>query len=134
MHHISELRIQGFKSISNATFPLSHYTPLVGYNNAGKTNILKAASWVIKKVSLAGEDFHNINNAVTVEAEISGITAEVLDALEAGHRTRIQPRSGRQDQDSTVPRSPQSTSIQYPFRSLEGGGWSDGLGAQSYRD
>ncbi len=91
MHHISELSIQGFKSISNATFPLSYYTPLVGYNNAGKTNILKAASWVIKKTSLTPEDFHNTNNPVIVEAEISGITAEVLDALDPGHRTRIEP-------------------------------------------
>jgi ABC-type Mn2+/Zn2+ transport system ATPase subunit len=91
MHHISELKIQGFKSISDATFPLSHYTPLVGYNNAGKTNILKAASWVIKKTSLAAEDFHKVNTPVTVEAEISGITAEVLDTIDAGHRARIEP-------------------------------------------
>jgi putative ATP-dependent endonuclease of the OLD family len=91
LHHISELKIQGFKSISNATFPLSYYTPLVGYNNAGKTNILKAAGWVIKKTSLTAEDFHNINSAVTVEAEISGIGADVLEALDAGHRARIEP-------------------------------------------
>uniref|UniRef100_UPI003AF656E2 AAA family ATPase n=1 Tax=Paracoccus sp. T5 TaxID=3402161 RepID=UPI003AF656E2 len=49
VHHISELKVQGFKSISDATFPLSHYTPLVGYNNAGKTNVLKALAWIIKK-------------------------------------------------------------------------------------
>jgi len=91
MHHISEIKVQGFKSIANSTFPLSPYTPLVGYNNAGKTNILKAASWIIKKSSLSNDDFHNINTPVTVEAEISGITAEVLDALDAGHRARIEP-------------------------------------------
>lgn len=91
MHHISELKIQGFKSISGETFPLSHYTPLVGYNNAGKTNILRAASWVIKKFSLSAEDFNDVNVPVTVEAEISGITAEVLDALDAAHRNRIEP-------------------------------------------
>lgn len=91
LHHISELKISNFKSISEGTFPLSYYTPLVGYNNAGKTNILRAASWVIKKSSLAADDFHNVNVAVTVEAEISGINAEVLDALDAGHRARIEP-------------------------------------------
>lgn len=91
MHHVSELKIQGFKSISSATFPLSHYTPLVGYNNAGKTNILKAAAWVIKKSSLTAEDFHDVNSPVTVEAEISGVTAELLDVLDAGHRSRIEP-------------------------------------------
>lgn len=91
MHHISEIKIQGFKSIANSTFPLSLYTPLVGYNNAGKTNILKAANWIIKKSSLTNDDFHNINTPVIVEAEISGITAEVLHALDAGHRARIEP-------------------------------------------
>ncbi|SED17594.1 ATP-dependent endonuclease [Rhodobacter sp. 24-YEA-8] len=91
MHHISELKIQGFKSIASATFPLSHYTPLVGYNNAGKTNILRAASWVMKKASLSAEDFNDVNTPVTVEAEISGITAAVLDALDAAHRARIEP-------------------------------------------
>ncbi|WP_141135716.1 ATP-dependent nuclease [Cereibacter sphaeroides] len=91
MHHTSELKIQGFKSISNATFPLSHYTPLVGYNNAGKTNILKAASWVIKKTSLSIEDFHDANSPVIVEAEISGITPAVLDALGGAHRARVEP-------------------------------------------
>lgn len=91
LHHISELKVQGFKSISDATFPLSHYTPLVGYNNAGKTNILRAAGWVIKKTSLNADDFHNVSTAVTVEAEISGITAEVLVALDPVHRSRIEP-------------------------------------------
>lgn len=91
MHHISELKIQGFKSIADATFPLSHYTPLVGYNNAGKTNVLRALSWVIKKASLPAEDFYRADQPISVEAEISGITGEVLDALDAGHRARIEP-------------------------------------------
>lgn len=91
MHHISELKIHGFKSIADATFPLSHYTPLVGYNNAGKTNVLKAMFWIIKKSSLPVEDFHRADQPVSVEAEISGITAEVLDAIGVAHRGRIEP-------------------------------------------
>lgn len=91
MHHISELKIQGFKSISHATFPLSHYTPLVGYNNAGKTNILKALAWIIKKSSLPVEDFYRANQPVSVEAEISGVTEEVLEAVGRAHRGRIEP-------------------------------------------
>lgn len=91
MHHISELKVIGFKSISDATFPLSHYTPLVGYNNAGKTNILKALAWIIRKTSLPGEDFHQANQPVSVEAEISGVTGEVLDAIGGAHRGRIEP-------------------------------------------
>ncbi|MCC5957237.1 MAG: AAA family ATPase [Natronohydrobacter sp.] len=91
MHHISEVRIQNFKSISDGVFPLSHYTPMVGYNNAGKTNIIRAIGWIIKRVSLPAEDFHRADQPIVVEAEISGITGDVLDAIGAAHRGRIEP-------------------------------------------
>ncbi|MBU9581391.1 ATP-dependent nuclease [Burkholderia multivorans] len=91
MHHISEVQIKNFKSISDGSFPLSHYTPLVGYNNAGKTNIIRAIGWIIKKSSLLAEDFHQVDQPVVVEAEISGITGEVLDAIGNAHRGRIEP-------------------------------------------
>ncbi|WP_372990261.1 ATP-dependent endonuclease [Sulfitobacter sp.] len=91
MHHISETRIQNFKSISDGTFPLSYYTPLVGYNNAGKTNIIRAVAWVIKKSSLTIEDFYQVDQPVIVEAEIVGITDDVLVAIGDAHRRRIEP-------------------------------------------
>lgn len=91
MHHISEVRIQNFKSISDGLFPLSHYTPLVGYNNAGKTNIIRAVGWIIKRSSLPIEDFHRADQPIVVEAEISGITGQVLDAIGNAHRGRIEP-------------------------------------------
>lgn len=91
MHHIFEVRIQNFKSISDGLFPLSHYTPLVGYNNAGKTNIIRAIGWIIKRSSLSAEDFHSTSQPVVVEAEVSGITEDVLDAIGNAHRGRIEP-------------------------------------------
>ena len=48
MHRTSEITIENFKSIRNASFSLEPFTPLVGYNNAVKTNILRALSWVTK--------------------------------------------------------------------------------------
>lgn len=91
MHHISEILIKNFRSISEGLFPLSHYTPLVGYNNAGKTNIIRAIGWIIKKSSLPAEDFHRVDQPVVVEVVISGITDEVLDAIGNAHRGRIAP-------------------------------------------
>lgn len=91
LHHISEIRIQNFKSITDALFPLSDYTPLVGYNNAGKTNIIRAIGWVLKRSSLPKEDFHQVDQAIVVEAEISGITDDVLEAIGPPHRARIDP-------------------------------------------
>lgn len=89
MHHISQIRAKNFKSIADGTFPLSLYTPLVGYNNAGKTNIIRAIGWIIRRSSLPQEYFHHTDQPVIVEATISGITDEVLNAIGSTHRTRI---------------------------------------------
>jgi putative ATP-dependent endonuclease of OLD family len=91
MHHISEIKILNFKSVADGTFPLSHYTPLVGYNNAGKTNIIRAIGWIIKRSSLPVEDFHCSNQPISIEAEISGIDNEILNAIGDAHRGRIEP-------------------------------------------
>lgn len=91
MHRISNIKIENFKSIIDGAFPLTPYTALVGYNNAGKTNILHALGWVIKKNSLPASDFFDPQSAIVVTAQISGITANVLDALGDNHRTKIEP-------------------------------------------
>lgn len=91
MHQISNIKIENFKSIIDGDFPLTPYTALVGYNNAGKTNILNALGWVIKKSSLLASDFFDPQNPIVVTAQISGITASVLDALGDTHRTKIEP-------------------------------------------
>lgn len=91
MHQISNVKIQNYRSIIDGEFPLSPYTPLVGYNNAGKTNVLQAVSWFIKKRALSSSDFHDPEQPLIVTATISGITAEVLDALGDTHRPKIEP-------------------------------------------
>ncbi len=91
MHHISKITIKNYKSIIDAEFSLSVYTPLVGYNNAGKTNILKALNWVIKKNTIPKTDYYDPTQPVIVEAEISGITDEVLNSIDDKHRKRIEP-------------------------------------------
>lgn len=91
MHRISKVTIENFKSIRGIELSLAAYTPLVGYNNAGKTNILQALSWLLKKSSLQATDFFNPEAPVVVTAEISGIDADVLDALEENHRNRVEP-------------------------------------------
>ncbi|MFA6192037.1 MAG: AAA family ATPase [Sulfurimonas sp.] len=68
MHFISSITIKNFKSIREETFPLTLYTPLVGYNNAGKSNILEAIQWLLNKSSLSEKYFNNIDESI----EISG--------------------------------------------------------------
>ena len=89
MHHISEVHIRNFKSIRDHKFPLSKYTPLVGYNNAGKTNVLKALLWLLKRTSLGSADFYDQSQPVVVEVEVSGVDEDILSGVGESHRGRI---------------------------------------------
>jgi putative ATP-dependent endonuclease of OLD family len=90
-HLLSEFTIRNFKSIQNETFDLSEFTPLVGYNNAGKSNILEAIKWLLRKTNLAETDFNDITQPVEMEGEISGITTIILGQLPANQQKSITP-------------------------------------------
>ena len=90
-HIISKINIENFKSIINQEFELSEFTPLVGYNNAGKSNILEAIKWVLRKNSLNSSYFNDITQPITIVAKIDGITTDILDNIEQTHRARIEP-------------------------------------------
>jgi energy-coupling factor transporter ATP-binding protein EcfA2 len=90
-HLLSEITIKNFKSIKSETFELSAFTPLVGYNNAGKSNILEAIKWVLRSGSLPETAFHDRSVAVEMEGKISGISSTILGQLPANQQTAIQP-------------------------------------------
>ncbi len=91
MHLISELLVTNFRSIENENFHFANYTPLVGYNNAGKSNALRALAWVCKPYSLANSDFKDPEQPITIVATVTGISEKVLDGLERTHRAKIEP-------------------------------------------
>jgi putative ATP-dependent endonuclease of OLD family len=90
-HKLSKISIQNFKSISSQDFELSDYTPLVGYNNAGKSNLLNAIKWLLRKSSLGVDCFFNPANPLILEGIIEGIDANLLQNMNANHRTSIAP-------------------------------------------
>lgn len=90
-HILSEITIRNFKSIRNETFELSAFTPLIGYNNAGKSNMLEAIKWLLRKTALSDSSFHDTALPVEMEGVISGITQAILDQLPENQRTSIQP-------------------------------------------
>lgn len=90
-HKLTTLEIRNFKSIIAIEFELSEYSPLVGYNNAGKSNILEAIKWVLRKSSLKSTDFNDVANPVIMTAKIDGISEAILENLNATHRQRIEP-------------------------------------------
>lgn len=48
-HYLDTLTIKNFKSCKHIEVKLSEFTPIIGYNNAGKSNILSAVEWLFKK-------------------------------------------------------------------------------------
>ncbi|MFH5834330.1 ATP-dependent nuclease [Halalkalibaculum sp. DA384] len=91
MHRLSEVTIKNFKSIEDLTLELTNYTPLVGYNNAGKSNILQAIDWFLKPSKLYDSDFYDgrEGEGLVVKGKIEGLDDTILDRLVEKHRDRI---------------------------------------------
>ncbi|GAJ09036.1 unnamed protein product, partial [marine sediment metagenome] len=91
MYCLSDITVRNYKSCVNATFILSEFTPLVGYNNGGKSNLLQAIRWLLSRYSLGISDFNNPQLPVIISGTITGITPEFISGLAQPHQNRIQP-------------------------------------------
>ncbi len=78
---LSIITISNLRSIRRETFPLNAFTPLIGYNNAGKTNILMGIFWLLSKLSLDVTYFDDASQPVEAEGVFSGITESALSRL-----------------------------------------------------
>lgn len=78
---LEKVEITNFKSCSNTCAPLANFTPLIGYNNSGKSNIISAIHWLLRKSVLDESSFHNAANPVEVVGYISGITDTEIASL-----------------------------------------------------
>lgn len=77
---LEKVKINNFCSCQSVELELDGYSPIVGYNNSGKSNILKAINWLLKKSALSPTSFFDVNMAVTVEGEISNVNIALLPA------------------------------------------------------
>lgn len=75
---LSEVVIQNFCSCEAVTVPLSDFNPIVGYNNSGKSNILRAINWLLKKSVLPSHMFNKADEAVIVEGVIENVDLTLL--------------------------------------------------------
>ncbi len=91
MHSLSHIRIKNFKSCHDIDLILSDFTPLVGYNNGGKSNILEAIRWLLRATALSEKDFHDPLQPVEISGQVDGITDQILENLIPQHRDRITP-------------------------------------------
>jgi putative ATP-dependent endonuclease of the OLD family len=85
---LSQLVIRNFCSCSALTVPLGAFNPIIGYNNSGKSNALRATHWLLRKSVLPRRTFHNPAQSVTVEGTIEHVD---LGLLPANQQNQVAP-------------------------------------------
>ena len=78
---LKSITIRNLRSIREETFPLSDFTALIGYNNAGKTNILMGIRWLLFRSSLNNSYFDNPSQPVEAEGLFAGVSEAILGKL-----------------------------------------------------
>lgn len=90
MHTLNKIIIENFKSIERIELNLGGYTPIVGYNNAGKSNILEAIDWFLSQGGLQEEMIRDSSRVAAVTGTITGISNNILDELDEKHQKQIE--------------------------------------------
>jgi len=91
MHKVKKVSIENFRSCKSVTVQLSAFSPLVGYNNAGKSNIMEAIHWGIHHSALNEQHFCDNDEQVCVTVHVEGVDEQVVNSLSKNRRNRIQP-------------------------------------------
>ena len=88
---LATITVQNLRSIKRETFPLNDFTALIGYNNAGKTNILMGIRWLLSRYSLPINYFNDPAEPVEVEGVVEGMGEHLLGRLEPAVRQALLP-------------------------------------------
>ncbi len=91
MHSLTFIKITNFRSCLATDLNINEFTPIVGYNNAGKSTILFAVEWLLAPCALAASDFNVAGEPIIVEGKIEGIEEAILDAMPNNHANAIRP-------------------------------------------
>jgi len=88
---VSKLVLKNYRSCPDLIVEFSRYTALVGYNNSGKSNLLAALSWLLKKYSLPAAEFWDEREPVSVSGELKDIDEADLALLNDRAQAQIAP-------------------------------------------
>lgn len=75
---LSEVVVNNFCSCQAVTVPLGNFNPIVGYNNSGKSNILRAINWLLRKSVLPSHAFFDPSIEITVEGVVESVNLQLL--------------------------------------------------------
>ncbi|MGE8556867.1 MAG: ATP-dependent endonuclease [Acinetobacter sp.] len=91
---IKELKIKNFRSCIDSHVILNNFTALIGYNNAGKSNLILAIKFLLEGTVKAFNYSTNANN-LEEPIEVSGIfenvKEEFLELLDPDHANKLRP-------------------------------------------
>ena len=87
---ISHIKIKNYRSCKNVEFDLTEVLPIVGMNNVGKSNILKAIEWFISPTSLKIGDFFDVAKSVAVEGTFTDVLSQLPTGIDR-NKTSILP-------------------------------------------
>jgi putative ATP-dependent endonuclease of OLD family len=88
---LEEIEISNYKSCIDTKIRLERFTPLIGYNNSGKSNIISAIQWLLRRSVLDEGSFYDPDQPVEVVGRVVGISAQALNLLNPEQQQRIQP-------------------------------------------
>lgn len=91
MHSLSNITITNYRSCKQVALTLDDFTPIVGYNNAGKSNILNAIEWFFEPSALTPNDFNDPAQPLIVTGLIRGITKAIVAKMPDNQQKAIIP-------------------------------------------
>lgn len=91
MHKITELTIRNFKSCRETVLKLESFTALVGYNNAGKSNLLKCIDALVRGKAQDGSSFYDLKKPIEILALLEGLGGKSLAHLSDAQVNSLKP-------------------------------------------
>lgn len=88
--YVERLIIRNFRSCRAVDVCLDFFTPLIGYNNSGKSNIISALQWLLRRSVLAEADFNDPSEAIEVVGHVSGLDEDSLDCLSPQQQRQVE--------------------------------------------
>jgi putative ATP-dependent endonuclease of OLD family len=91
MHRIAEMEIHNYRSCKKTIIKLEAFTPLVGYNNAGKSNILKCIDALVRGKGQVSSNFYDQAKPIEIIALLKGLNEKALEHLSAPQKSSLEP-------------------------------------------
>lgn len=91
---IKELEIKNFRSCIDTKVILNNYSALIGYNNAGKSNLILAIKFLLEgtiKTFNYSSNANNLEQPIEISGTFENIKEHFLELLDPDHANKLRP-------------------------------------------